>query len=156
MSLPRPLRGLGRWLGTFFDLHSQVRAEVCWITSNLHVALDNIKLLHLLIQTLALLTKMMVRGLLLGYAPWETLLRSRVLSFQQRRAGTRPPLMLFSLRPISSCLGVWTIGKQRCGFGEHRAKAFAWLSQQPRSYALPTMIFKPTFRLCRGHHLGLG
>ena len=69
---------------------SFARARVKWDTAVLPIVRGGIKILDPQWQASALLIKLLVRGLLVGYEPWKTLVRYRVAQTKQSRRGTWP------------------------------------------------------------------
>ena len=66
---------------------SNTRARVKWATAVLPIVRGGVKILDPLWQTSALLVKLLIRGLSVGYEPWKTLVRHRVAQTKQSRRG---------------------------------------------------------------------
>ena len=69
---------------------SKTRAKVKWATAVLPIVRGGIKILDPQWQASALLVKLLVRGLTVGYEPWKALVRHRVAQTQQSRRGKWP------------------------------------------------------------------
>ena len=69
---------------------SCARAKVRWDTAVLPIVRGGIKILDPQWQASALLIKLLVRGLSVGYEPWKALIRFRVAQTQQSRRGKWP------------------------------------------------------------------
>ena len=69
---------------------SCARARVKWATAVLPIVSGGIKILDPQWQSSALLTKLLVRGLSVGYEPWKALVRYRVSQTKQSRRGHWP------------------------------------------------------------------
>jgi exonuclease III len=69
---------------------SNSRARVKWDTAVLPVVRGGIKILDPQWQTSALLIKLLIRGLSVGYEPWKALVRYRVAQTKQSRNGNWP------------------------------------------------------------------
>lgn len=66
------------------------RARVKWDTAVLPIVRGGIKILDPQWQTSALLVKLLIRGLSVGYEPWKTLVRYKVAQTKQSRRGKWP------------------------------------------------------------------
>ena len=66
---------------------SNTRARVKWATAVLPIVRGGVKILDPLWQTSALLVKLLIRGLSVGYEPRKTLVRHRVAQTKQSRRG---------------------------------------------------------------------
>ena len=66
---------------------SNTRARVKWATAVLPIIRGGVKILDPLWQTSALLVKILIRGMSIGYEPWKTLVRHRVAQTKQSRRG---------------------------------------------------------------------
>ena len=66
---------------------SNTRARVKWATAILPIVRGGVKILDPQWQTSAILVKLLVRGLSVGYEPWKTLVRHRVAQTKQSRTG---------------------------------------------------------------------
>lgn len=64
---------------------SCARARVRWSTTVLPIVRGGIKILDPQWQSSALLTKLLIRGMLVGYEPWKALVRYRVSQTKQSR-----------------------------------------------------------------------
>lgn len=69
---------------------SCARARVKWDTAVLPIVRGGIKILDPQWQASALLIKLLLRGLSVGYEPWKALVRYRVAQTKQSRRGTWP------------------------------------------------------------------
>jgi hypothetical protein len=69
---------------------SCARAKVRWDTAVLPIVRGGVKILDPQWQASALLIKLLLRGLSVGYKPWKTLVRFRVMQTQQTRKGKWP------------------------------------------------------------------
>ena len=69
---------------------SKARARVKWATAVLPIVRGGIKILDPQWQASALLVKLLVRGLSVGYEPWKALVRHRVAQTRQSRRGRWP------------------------------------------------------------------
>ena len=69
---------------------SRTRARVKWDTAVLPIVRGGIKILDPQWQTSALLVKLLMRGLSVGYEPWKVLVRYRVAQTRQSRRGKWP------------------------------------------------------------------
>jgi exonuclease III len=69
---------------------SKARARVKWATAVLPIVRGGIKILDPQWQASALLVKLLVRGLTVGYEPWKVLVRYRVAQTRQSRRGKWP------------------------------------------------------------------
>lgn len=69
---------------------SCARAKVKWDTAVLPIVRGGIKILDPQWQSSALLIKLLIRGLSVGYEPWKTLVRLRVTQTRQSRHGRWP------------------------------------------------------------------
>jgi hypothetical protein len=70
---------------------SNARAKVRWDTVVLPIVRGGIKVLDPQWQSSALLIKLLIRGLSVGYEPWKALVRFRVAQTKQARRGSWPP-----------------------------------------------------------------
>ena len=75
------------WSG---KLDTRVRARVKWSTTVLPIVRGGVKILDPEWQTSALLVKLLIRGMSVGYEPWKVLVRYRVAQTKQSRRGTWP------------------------------------------------------------------
>lgn len=75
------------WSG---KLHSRARARVKWSTAVLPIVRGGVKILDPEWQTSALLVKLLIRGMSVGYEPWKALVRYRVAQTKQSRRGRWP------------------------------------------------------------------
>lgn len=75
------------WLG---KRESCARAKVKWDTAVLPIVRGGIKILDPQWQASALLIKLLIRGLSVGYEPWKALVRYRVAQTSQSRRGRWP------------------------------------------------------------------
>ena len=66
------------------------RARVKWATAILPIVRGGVKIIDPNWQTSALLIKLLIRGLSVGYEPWKTLVRHRVAQTRQSRRGKWP------------------------------------------------------------------
>jgi hypothetical protein len=66
---------------------ANTRARVKWATAVLPIVRGGIKILDPLWQTSALLVKLLIKGMSVGYEPWKALVRYRVSQTQQSRRG---------------------------------------------------------------------
>ena len=66
---------------------TNTRARVKWATAVLPIVRGGVKILDPLCQTSALLVKLLIRGMSVGYEPWKALVRYRVQQTQQSRRG---------------------------------------------------------------------
>ena len=66
---------------------TNTRARVKWATAMLPIVRGGVKILDPLWQTSALLVKLLIRGMSVGYEPWKALVRYRVQQTQQSRRG---------------------------------------------------------------------
>lgn len=66
---------------------SNTRARVKWATAVLPIVRGGVKILDPQWQTSALLVKLLIRGMSVGYEPWKTLVRHRVAQTKQSRQG---------------------------------------------------------------------
>jgi hypothetical protein len=66
---------------------SNTRARVKWATAVLPIVRGGVKILDPQWQTSALLIKLLIRGMSVGYEPWKTLVRHRVAQTKQSRRG---------------------------------------------------------------------
>ena len=71
--------------------NSCARAKVRWDTAVLPIVRGGVKILDPQWQSSALLIKLLIRGLSVGYEPWKTLVRFRVTQTQQSKNGRWPP-----------------------------------------------------------------
>ena len=69
---------------------ANTRARVKWATVVLPIVRGGVKILDPLWQTSALLVKLLIRGMSVGYEPWKTLVRYRVAQTRQSRRGRWP------------------------------------------------------------------
>ena len=69
---------------------SKARARVKWATAVLPIVRGGVKILDPNWQASALLVKLLIRGLSVGYEPWKTLVRYRVSQTRQSRRGRWP------------------------------------------------------------------
>ena len=69
---------------------SCARARVKWATTVLPIVRGGIKILDPQWQSFALLTKLMIQGMSVGYEPWKALVRYRVSQTKQSRRGHWP------------------------------------------------------------------
>ena len=69
---------------------TRARARVKWSTTVLPIVRGGVKLLDPEWQASALLVKLLIRGLSVGYEPWKTLVRYRVAQTKQSRRGRWP------------------------------------------------------------------
>ena len=69
---------------------SRARARVKWDTAVLPIVRGGIKILDPQWQASALLIKLLIRGLSVGYEPWKALVRYRVAHTKQSKRGTWP------------------------------------------------------------------
>lgn len=69
---------------------SFARARVKWATAVLPIVRGGVKILDPQWQSSALLVKLLMRGLSVGYEPWKTLVRYRVAQTRQSRRGKWP------------------------------------------------------------------
>ena len=75
------------WSG---KLDSRARARVKWSTAVLPIVRGGVKILDPEWQASALLVKLLIRGMSVGYEPWKTLIRYRVAQTKQSRRGRWP------------------------------------------------------------------
>lgn len=75
------------WLG---KKESSARAKVKWDIAVLPIVRGGIKILDPQWQASALLIKLLIRGLSVGYEPWKSLVRFRVAQTKQSRRGRWP------------------------------------------------------------------
>ena len=75
------------WSG---KLDTRARARVKWSTAVLPIVRGGVKILDPEWQTSALLVKLLIRGMSVGYEPWKTLVRYRVAQTKQSRRGRWP------------------------------------------------------------------
>jgi hypothetical protein len=69
---------------------SRARAKVKWDTAVLPIVRGGVKILDPQWQASALLIKLLMRGLSVGYEPWKTLVQYRVAQTRQTRRGKWP------------------------------------------------------------------
>lgn len=69
---------------------SNTRARVKWDTAVLPIVRGGIKILDPQWQTSALLVKLLIRGLSVGYEPWKVLVCHRIAQTKQSRRGKWP------------------------------------------------------------------
>lgn len=69
---------------------SRARARVKWTTAILPIVRGGVKILDPEWQTSALLVKLLIRRLSIGYEPWIALVRHRVAQTKQSRRGRWP------------------------------------------------------------------
>jgi exonuclease III len=69
---------------------TRARARVKWSTAVLPIVRGGVKILDPEWQASALLVKLLIRGLSVGYEPWKTLVRHRVAQTKQSRRGRWP------------------------------------------------------------------
>ena len=69
---------------------ARARARVKWSTAVLPIVRGGVKILDPEWQASALLVKLLIRGLAVGYEPWKTLVRYRVSQTRQSRRGRWP------------------------------------------------------------------
>lgn len=69
---------------------SRARARVKWSTTVLLIVRGGVKILDPEWQASALLVKLLIRGLAVGYEPWKVLVRYRVSQTKQSRRGKWP------------------------------------------------------------------
>lgn len=69
---------------------TRARARVKWSTAVLPIVRGGVKILDPEWQASALLVKLLIRGLIVGYEPWKTLVRYRVEQTKQSRRGRWP------------------------------------------------------------------
>ena len=70
--------------------NTNARARVKWATAVLPIVRRGVKILDPQWQASALLVKLLIRGLSVGYEPWKTLVRHRVAQTRQSRRGRWP------------------------------------------------------------------
>lgn len=75
------------WSG---KLDTRARARVKWSTAVLPIVRGGVKILDPEWQTSALLVKLLIRGMSVGYEPWKALVRHRVAQTKQSRRGRWP------------------------------------------------------------------
>lgn len=75
------------WSG---KLDSKARARVKWSTAVLPIVRGGVKILDPEWQASALLVKLLIRGMAVGYEPWKALVRHRVAQTKQSRRGRWP------------------------------------------------------------------
>ena len=75
------------WSG---KLNTRARARVKWSTAVLPIVRGGVKILDPEWQTSALLVKLLIRGMSVGYEPWKVLVRYRVAQTKQSRRGRWP------------------------------------------------------------------
>ena len=75
------------WSG---KLNTRARARVKWSTAVLPIVRGGVKILDPEWQTSALLVKLLIRGMSVGYEPWKALVRYRVAQTKQSRRGRWP------------------------------------------------------------------
>lgn len=75
------------WSG---KLDTRARARVRWSTAVLPIVRGGVKILDPEWQTSALLVKLLIRGMYVGYEPWKTLVRHRVAHTKQSIRGRWP------------------------------------------------------------------
>ena len=68
----------------------RARARVKWSTTVLPIVRGGVKILDPEWQTSALLVKLLIRGMSVGYEPWKVLVRHRVAQTKQSRQGRWP------------------------------------------------------------------
>jgi exonuclease III len=69
---------------------TNARARVKWATAVLPIVRGGVKILDPQWQSSALLVKLLMRGMSIGYEPWKTLIRHRVANTRQTRGGRWP------------------------------------------------------------------
>ena len=75
------------WSG---KLDARARARVKWIAAVLPIVRGGVKILDPEWQASALLVKLLIRGMAVGYEPWKALVRHRVAQTKQSRRGRWP------------------------------------------------------------------
>jgi hypothetical protein len=69
---------------------TNARARIRWATAVLPIVRGGVKILDPQWQASALLVKLLIRGMSIGYEPWKTLIRHRVANTRQTRGGRWP------------------------------------------------------------------
>ena len=69
---------------------SNSRARVKWVTAVLPIVRGGVKIIDPQWQASALLVKLLIRGMSVGYEPWKTLVRYRVSQTRQSQRGKWP------------------------------------------------------------------
>jgi hypothetical protein len=75
------------WSGKY---NTRARARVRWSTAVLPIVRGGVKILDPEWQASALLVKLLIRGMSVGYEPWKVLVRHRVAQTKQSRRGRWP------------------------------------------------------------------
>lgn len=118
---------------------SFARARVKWDTTVLPIVRGGIKILDPQWQSSALLIKLLIRGLSVGYEPWKVLVRFRVAQTKQSRRGRWPPhsnWIMNSRHPVRQGSSMWQ-GVMRAwhtiqsGIEQHGPQSWSEITRQP-------------------------
>lgn len=96
------------WLGENKERH--VKAKVEWDSLIQHQGQGRIKLIDTTVQMQALLTKLLVRGLMPSNSPWRVIIQHHMKSLQSKRGGKWPShihFILYTIRVRGNSSEIW-------------------------------------------------